>query len=135
MLDRTLDKNRLAVRLALRRSSARLCAIPLQQTGRSRTSVSAGARQYTQRVFRYADYFRAQVERSEISFDTQDFHYIIFDYYEGDTKPATAIAGVRVSKHGATQMETELQCRGKALNKLGRLKTVIPADADNPLNR
>ena len=93
------------------------------------------ARANTQRVFRYADYFRAQVERSEISFDTQDFHYIIFDYYEGDTKPATAIAGVRVSKHGATEAETELQCRGKALNKLGRLKTVIPADADNPLNR
>jgi hypothetical protein len=93
------------------------------------------ARANTQRVFRYAHYFRAGVERTEISFDHQDYRYTVFDYYEGDTKPATVIAGVRVSKHGATQTETELLCQGKALNKLGRLETFIAADADNPLNR
>jgi len=93
------------------------------------------ARANTQLAFRYAHYFRAQVERTEITFDNQDYRYTIFDYYEGDLKPVTVIAGVRVSKHGATQAETELLCQGKALTRLGALETIIPRDADNPLNR
>jgi hypothetical protein len=92
------------------------------------------ARANTQLVFRYAHYVRAQVDRTEISFDTQDHRFTIFDYYEGDMKSATTVAGIRVSKHGSTQ-PTELLCQGKALNRLSRLEFVIPSDADNPLNR
>jgi hypothetical protein len=89
----------------------------------------------TQLAFRYAHYFRAQVDRTEVTFDNGDYNYVLFDYYEGDMKPATFAAGVRVSKHGANGQETELQCQGKASSKLGSLETVIPRDPDNALNQ
>jgi len=93
------------------------------------------ARANTQQAFRYAHYFRAQVDRTEISFDTQDYRYTLFDYYEGDVKPTIAVAGVRISKHRTNGPETELQCGGKPTSTLGSLETVIPRDQDNPLNR
>jgi hypothetical protein len=52
----------------------------------------------TQRVFRYAKYFRAEVERIEITFDAEDYRYVLFDYY-GDVKPAIRKAGVRITPH------------------------------------
>jgi len=92
------------------------------------------ARANTQLAFRYAHYFRAQVDRTEISFDNQDYRYTLFDYYEGDVKPPITKAGVRISKHG-TARGTELQCQTKSTSKLGNLETVIPRDHDNQLNR
>lgn len=93
------------------------------------------ARANTQLAFRYAHYFRAQVDRSEISFDNQGYRYTIFDYDEGDITPPLAVAGVRITKHGAEGRETELQCQGKPTRKLGSLEKVIPRDHDNPLSR
>jgi len=93
------------------------------------------ARANTQLAFRYAHYLRARVDRTEIRFDNQGYRYTLFDYYEGDMKPVTTIAGVRLSKHGAAQLETEWLCQGKASSKLGRLETIIPRDPDNPLNQ
>jgi hypothetical protein len=93
------------------------------------------ARANTQRAFRYAHYFRAQVDRTEVSFDNHGYRYTIFHYYEGDVTPATTDAGVRVSKHGATEPQTELQCHGNIQKTLGRLDSVIPRDHDNPLNQ
>jgi hypothetical protein len=39
------------------------------------------------------------MDHTEISFDSQGYRYTIYDYYEGDAKPAMAVAGVRVGKH------------------------------------
>jgi len=89
----------------------------------------------TQLVFRYAGYSRAQVHRTEISFDNQGYRYTIFDYYEGDAKPVIVTAGVRVAKYGARTPETELLCLDNPVRKLGRLETVIPRDPDNALNQ
>ena len=93
------------------------------------------ARANTQLVFRYAHYFRAQVDRTEISFDNQGYRYTIFDYYEGDAKPVIITAGVRVGKYGARAPEIELLCLGNPVRKLGRLETVIPRDPNNALNQ
>jgi hypothetical protein len=93
------------------------------------------ARANTQLAFRYAHYFRAQVDRTEVSFDNQGYRYTIFDYYEGDVKPAISTAGVRVSKHGRNGQEVELVCHGKPTSKLGRLETVVPRDHENALNQ
>jgi len=93
------------------------------------------ARANTQLAFRYAHYFRARVDRTEVSFDNQGYRYVIFDYYVGEITPVTAVAGVRVIKLGARQPETDLRCQGKALSKLGSLESVIPRDPDNPLNQ
>lgn len=88
-----------------------------------------------QRVFRYAHYFRAQVDRTEVTFDNEGYRYVVFDYYEGDIKPAVRESGVRVRRHGATTKETELTCDGKPTSKLGSLESIVPRDNDNPLNQ
>lgn len=93
------------------------------------------ARANTQLAFRYAHYFRAQVDRTEISFDNRDYRYTLFDYFEGDAKPAIITAGVRVSKHGTKGQQIELLCHGKPTGKLGGLETVVPRDHDNALNQ
>lgn len=93
------------------------------------------ARANTQLAFRYAHYFRAQVDRTEISFDNQDNRYTLFDYYDGEVKPAIAVAGVRVGKHGTKGRETELRCQSRPASKLGYLETVIPRDHDSVLNQ
>jgi len=93
------------------------------------------ARANTQLAFRYAHYFRAQVDRTEITFDNQDHRYTLFDYFDSDVKPAIAVAGVRVSKHRTKQSDTEMQCRARPTNKLTSLENVISRDADNALNK
>jgi len=57
----------------------------------------------TQMAFRYAHYVRAQAERSEITFDHNDYRYVIFDYYEGDSQRPMRQAGVAVQRHGNRQ--------------------------------
>ena len=93
------------------------------------------ARANTQLAFRYAHYFRAQVDRTEISFDNQDYRYTLFDYYQGDVKPAIAVAGVRFGKHGAKGRETELRCQSRPASELDSLENVIRRDYDNALNQ
>jgi hypothetical protein len=89
----------------------------------------------TQRVFRYAHYIRAQVDRAEITFDNEGYSYVIFDYYEGDIKPSVRESGVRIRRHGPNTKETELTCDGKPTSKLGSLESIVPRDNDNPLNQ
>jgi hypothetical protein len=93
------------------------------------------ARANTQIAFRYAHYFRAQVDRTEVSFDNQGYRYTLFDYFEGDVKPAIITAGVRVSKHDTKGAETEFRCVAKPTSNLGKLENVITRDHDNPLNQ
>jgi hypothetical protein len=89
----------------------------------------------TQLAFRYAHYFRAQVDRTEITFDNQDYRYTIFDDYEGDVKPPTREAGITISHHDVTGKEVQMACANKPTIHLGRLATIIPRDNDNPLNQ
>jgi hypothetical protein len=89
----------------------------------------------TQRVFRYAKYFRTQAERTEITFDNEDYRYILFDYYEGDVKPAIREAGLRITRHGGNQRDSEIKCGDYPISKLGSLESILARDTDNPLNR
>jgi hypothetical protein len=124
---------------------ASLCASPNIDTKRGYLQYRFGksgavelqfpqARANTQLAFRYAHYFRAQVDRTEITFDNQEYRYVIFDYFEGDVTPAIRQAGVRVGRHGGNSQERELKCSGTSLSKLGALETVIARDPDNPFN-
>lgn len=89
----------------------------------------------TQMAFRYAHYFRAQVDRTEVTFDNGDYRYVLFDYYEGDTKPAIKESGIRIRRHGSGEKETEMKCPGNAISNLTRLAAVVSRDNDNPLNQ
>lgn len=93
------------------------------------------ARANTQLAFRYAHYFRARVDRTEITFDNDEYRYTLFDYFEGDVRPAIIKAGVRVSKHGTKGAETQFRCVAKPTSNLGKLENVITLDHDNPLNQ
>jgi hypothetical protein len=85
----------------------------------------------TQREFRYAHYFRARVDRTELSFERGGYRYSLYDYYEGDVKPVVEEAGVRVTPPGGEQKAVELRCRGRVVSRLGVLSSVVPIDEDS----
>ncbi len=87
----------------------------------------------TQRAFRYAHYFRAQVDRTELSFERGGYKYSLYDYYEGDVKPVVKEAGVRVTLAGGGRDAVELPCRGRAVSRLGVLSSVVPNDTKSEL--
>lgn len=90
-------------------------------------------REGTQGAFRYAHYFRARVDRTELSFERGGYRYALYHYYEGDVRPAAEEAGVRVSRPGGAGEATEIRCRGRAINRLGILSSVVPNDEDSEL--
>lgn len=87
----------------------------------------------TQKAFRYAHYFRARVDRTELSFERGGYKYSLYDYYEGDVKPVVSEAGVRVIQAGGGRGAVELRCRGRAVSRLGVLSSVVPNDTDSEL--
>jgi len=87
-------------------------------------------REATQGAFRYMHYFRAQVDRTELSFENGGYRYVLYDYYEGDVRPAIKEAGVRVSPPGGEQEAVEIKCRGGAVSRLGVLSSVVPNDEE-----
>lgn len=85
----------------------------------------------TQNAFRYLHYFRAQVDRTEVSFESGGYRYALYDYYEGDVRPVISGAGIRVTPPGREPVE--IKCRGKVVNRLGVLSDVVPNDeSDEP---
>jgi hypothetical protein len=91
-------------------------------------------RQDTQGLFRYAHYFRYQVERMTVSFDTQGYTYTLFDAYEGDTKTKTHQQGVQIIPPGAPSKAITFLCRGPVHGMLHHLKTIVPCDKTDALN-
>jgi hypothetical protein len=88
----------------------------------------------TRQKFRYAHYFRARVDETEISFDNKGYRYTIFDSYQGDMKPIEMSQGIRVSALLGSDKETELRCRSRAQANYGSLGDILPCDADSPIN-
>jgi len=87
----------------------------------------------TQAAFRYAHYFRAQVDRTELRFENGAYKYALYDYYEGDVRPEIKAAGVRVTPPGKERGEVEIKCRGRAVSHLGVLSSVVPTAEDSEL--
>ena len=82
-------------------------------------------REQTQAAFKYAHYFRAQFDQTEISFTQGGYEYAIFDDYNGEQKPAQRDQGVRVTPPNNGK-EVMLRCRGKAHAQYGDLADVFP---------
>lgn len=82
----------------------------------------------TEASLRYAYYMRYQTERYEISFDTSDTLYSVFDYTEGKRRSA----GVRVTKPSGESVS--IGCSGKVYSQLFKLESLLPCDRDNALN-
>jgi hypothetical protein len=99
-------------------------AIPLRPPRPDRAGLPAAGRP----DFRYAHYFRAGVDRTEVSFRNGDADYAVFDYTEGRQRSA----GVRVLT--ASGREKTFACRGAVHSRLGALEAVLPCDPDSALN-
>ena len=89
------------------------------------------SREGSQTRFSYSHYFRMQVDRTEVRFTSGKYEYSVFSDYEGDMKPAINESGVRISDT-STGDEKTLLCKGKALNRLAHLATVVPCDKEDP---
>ena len=76
----------------------------------------------------YAHYFRAQTDRTEVTFNTGSVDYAVFDY----TEDGKRLAGVRVTP--ASGKETQVVCRGPVTSRLTDLKSTLKCDPDNALN-
>ena len=86
-------------------------------------------KQGSQDRFRWAHYFRFQVDRTEVSFNNGGYKYTLFHYYEGDLEPPTTTGGIRVG-------ETELSCIDPIINELPKLELekIVPCDRESALN-
>ena len=80
--------------------------------------------------FRYAHYLRYQVDRTELSFSNAGAEYAVFDYYEGERKPAYS-RGVRVTVSG---VDHSYRCKGAVASSLLQLEGVVPCDAESALS-
>ncbi|WAC71412.1 hypothetical protein OU995_17710 [Roseateles sp. SL47] len=77
--------------------------------------------------FRYADYFRQQVTRTEVSFEREGADYAVYVYQEGNQRTA----GVRVTTREGK--EVDVACQGPVLSQLGQLQSAIPCDRESAL--
>lgn len=78
--------------------------------------------------FSYSHYFRAQTDRTQLSFDNEGYRYEIFDDYEGDQKPPSSV-GVRVIKPDGK--ETELHCTKTVQAHWNLIDGAVPCDKDD----
>lgn len=77
---------------------------------------------------RYAHYMRYRTDHYEVSFDTNDTRYAVFDYVEGKQRSA----GVQVTRPSGESVS--IHCSGKAYSQLSKLESLLPCDEDNALN-
>jgi hypothetical protein len=89
----------------------------------------------SQTQFLYYHYFRAQVDRTYVSFKNGGYKYSINDDYEGDVKPASHDRGLSLeNESGASAENHDFVCTGPVISHLEKLKGVIPCDQENALN-
>ncbi len=91
-----------------------------------------GERQGSQQMFRYAHYFRPQVDRFSVSFTIKDHTYTVFKNYEGDIEPKGQDAGIHIALPG--EKSREIPCVGLGKGNLHEIKSVVPCDQDDALN-
>jgi hypothetical protein len=91
-------------------------------------------KQGSQKEFYYAHYFRAQFDQTEISFNNGDFNYRIFDYYQGEEKPATHTQGLIVTPPSTKRSSTTIECATSAKADYGNLGEVLPCDPDSTIS-
>lgn len=83
--------------------------------------------------FRYAHYFRFQVDRTTVSFSNDGFDYSLFTHYDGEEKPAVQAKGVWVTNKAQPDKEIEILCKGQAVSRLEQLENVLPCDTQSEI--
>ena len=88
----------------------------------------------TQKAFYYAHYFRARFDQTEISFNSGDYNYRMFDYYQGETKPYSHTQGLIVTPPGTKRSSTTLECAMPAKADYSTIGDILPCDPDSTIN-
>jgi hypothetical protein len=83
--------------------------------------------------FRYAHYFRYQIDRAQVSFSNGGFEYSVFTSYDREGKRPVEEHGVLVSKEGPSSKETHLICKSPVSMQLEKLENVLPCDTQSAL--
>lgn len=81
------------------------------------------------RELRYAEYFRLDTQRTEVSFEIGGYRYSLFDGAEHDQRSA----GVSVEATQTGGRSAEWRCTGPIHGDLQQLKSMLPCDADSAL--
>ncbi len=74
--------------------------------------------------FVYDHYFRAQFDRTEISFENAGASYTLYDYYDGEEKPTRMERGIIV-KSGSSAKEINLRCRNRMIGHYEKLSELL----------
>lgn len=82
--------------------------------------------------FRFAHYFRYQVDRKTLAFNIGHYHYMLFDYYEGEENPPYG-RGILVTDTRHSDKTVSLLCRDEVVAELPLLNDIVPCDAGNAL--
>lgn len=85
--------------------------------------------------FKMAHYFRAQVDRRELTFARKDTQYTVYSYYEGEESPPQHQAGATVRKGSPVGYEKTFPCVAPYINHLQELDEVVACDANSPLSQ
>lgn len=80
----------------------------------------------SQRLFSYEHVFRFQFDQTEVGFESGGYAYTLFDYYDGEQRPARKEAGVRVRGAGENAVETTMRCGGRPTASYGDLTEILP---------
>jgi hypothetical protein len=80
--------------------------------------------------FRFAHYFRYQVDRTFVSFSNGGFEYSVFTNYDGEAEPPVQEKGVTVFKKSRPDKETDFICNSPVSDELGKLENILPCDKE-----
>ncbi|TAK61652.1 hypothetical protein [Methylobacter sp.] len=81
--------------------------------------------------FRYAHYFRFQVDRTFVSFSNGGFEYSVFTNYDGEEESPVQEKGVTVFKKSQPDKETNFICSSPVSEDLGKLENILPCDKES----
>jgi len=83
-------------------------------------------------AFTASHYFRARVDRRQLSFSSQGVRYTIFADYEAEEPPERTEAGVVIGRSPQGGREVTLRCRAPFVDHLADLDGMVVPEADPP---
>lgn len=84
--------------------------------------------------FKVSHYFRARVDRRELTFANKGVQYTVFSYFEGEDKPPQREAGITYRMGNGKSEGKTLQCASPYTNHLQELDEHVPCDSNSALS-
>jgi hypothetical protein len=82
--------------------------------------------------FKLSHYFRAKVDRWELSFENKDMQYRVFSYLEEEERPPMRQGGISISRFKSAESSKSLYCSDGYADHLERLEGIVQAAPETP---